>query len=545
MRKYLELIIGFLLALAGFLVYAGPAYADNIILGCPSMTPTGINSDYSMYYISLAGGASTNNRIFASLYPATSTGYISSMVVPLAHAGTGLMQGAIYAATSNGSTTALLGVTNQVSDNTSLVTLDFASSISVSSSSYYVLAYNMTDTDAYGWYTTWYGCYSNGGQAPYPLARGNTNWTFGTFPSTLSWDDYFNNDIYYVINTFGSSTPPPPSAPSVSFAYPLDGTTTQAFTNFLISSTNLIATHTYYGILTENSYNLYSSISSSPTSSANIWHSYTSTGQGLGSTWMSGLSPFPFAYVTQTIPFFLSSSLFVDSYPWSATFQLYDITGSYYALGVDLPVASSTISFNQLPISGDSDGTFTVINSIPSSTASGGFYATSTSPIKVGLNTYSSSTPTGDDTLYGCVPPSSILDVGGGVYFAFCATLQLALNPNVIPFSTSYFQQSLNQIESVPPFSAFFSIASSTISGLNNFSSSSGSGLTISVIGYNNTPVELLNLNSSTFYGGFTSSQTVTTTEQSIATMNNLEHYITSWLWIAAAIKILYVFTIA
>lgn len=328
---------------------------------------------------------------------------------------------------------------------------------------------------------------------------------------------------------------PPPPVTGVNFVFPTDGTSTGQFNPYVISVSG-DAESVVSGARSDNYITQIKAIAcpqgttiTNPNCLAPVYqHSQLQTGSNIlaqGITVPNNGFNFDFA-TNQTI---------------YATAVLQDITTPSNALGL-----SDSISYTYL----------TIPNSSPSSTLnSGGIYLINT---PTGNGTFTQATTTGNTQIVTpyltpsstqptisnwCPPDGSLLNPVADLGYGICQAIQFAFNPNVLPITQTYFQSSLTQLQSVPPFVAFYQLASSTENGLNGFSSSTNNGLTVSILGYdhgNFTSTQLFTINSTTFFGGFSSSTNNVT--NNVAANSNLETYIGAWLWIGAGIKILYIF---
>lgn len=343
------------------------------------------------------------------------------------------------------------------------------------------------------------------------LAGNSSNTTGGTLSCNGGCGSVA--DMYI---TFNGGTIP---SPTITFSYPQNGTTTPIFDNFWLTFSN-VTTTSLYGI--EITYDWNSTLDN-PYNSPNYLSGY---GQSLlHQGRLSAYQPF------QGTNFAIGGGTTrgVTAYAY-----LFDFTDCGQSNFLNCPVLSSTsVNFNQYLLSATTTFIF-VGPSIPTSTTSStdGTYnveATTTIPLIISINLTTSTT--------NCQQPDNITDIGGGIYWAGCQLTNALLNPNVVPQSTSYLNDSIEKFKQVPPFVAFFQAASTTESALTNASTSAG--VSIGILGFNNEQRTIVSFNSTTFYQGFSNTNNSSTAKDAI---NYTETYIHAWLGLAALIKVLYVF---
>jgi hypothetical protein len=326
-------------------------------------------------------------------------------------------------------------------------------------------------------------------------------------------------------------TPSTPSPPSISFLYPVDGSTTPQFSPWLVQVENMTSTNHYSAIVHWSMRNHIAN----PSNLVGV--SFQFSGNQVGPpSFSDSVSDF-FGNSTGTVPI-PKADRDLYSYPlvipanddlWSASAYLYDTTqgGGF--------LASSTISFTMLRYGAIYDGVVGKVGTttyyIPQINASGTLQITTTT------NNFTGGLPSSAEGSSTCVAATGITDVPGGLRYGLCETALLLFDPNTIPASKDFIANQLNLLKAVPPFAAFFQTASATLDAVNNPTSTQG--FTIGFLDLQGNQRTLVNLNSTTFYGGFASSNNPTVNR---ATTDYLEYYIHAWLGIAALIKVLVVF---
>lgn len=312
-------------------------------------------------------------------------------------------------------------------------------------------------------------------------------------------------------------------APSINFIVPVDGTTTVPFDYLSVGFSNLNNTSTYkvseYTTYTGCFLLVFGVCSEKEIDGVQ----FGGTGEKLIRFGYS--TPFPFPQdVTPLSQFSMVSNV-----------KLYDITSSNSIL-----VASKTIQWYMIPYAHDglngANGTTTIWHNYPV-----WVQATSTEPVTTpwdGSVSQSRSTSTESNIGALCPPADSLTDVGGGVRYAICSGFKVIFDPSVVPIANNFFKDEVDKLKQDPPFSALFDVASSVEAGVNNVSTTYD-GVSIGILGFNNEQRILVSVNSTTFYQGFASSNNSSTAHSS---MEYLHHFISSWLWIGASIKLLIIF---
>jgi len=138
------------------------------------------------------------------------------------------------------------------------------------------------------------------------------------------------------------------------------------------------------------------------------------------------------------------------------------------------------------------------------------------------INNTSSSSP--------CNKPDGITDVGGGIAYGGCEIFNFLFKP--IGYSDSLLATEYDKIKSVAPFSIFFDTYKIVSSTLSNYNATSTNGFDINILGYNNETRTIVTINSSSLWGKFNASTSQETAEASV---NYLSIFAKGVIWIAGA----------
>jgi hypothetical protein len=333
------------------------------------------------------------------------------------------------------------------------------------------------------------------------------------FATTVGGGETNFNALAMSINTPLVSGSAP--TPSMSFVKPIDGSSTILFDNFILKGSNLTST---------DQYTIYQEWQI-PINQSHFQNSQTFTGAQLANGVLMPFTGFPNVCPNGNVCSFVGI-------PVSSQAYLFDNATDPNSLNY---IASTSISFQIDPQGNTTSTTSVLLHNFVSPT---GTVSQTTSTVN--NNPFIS---TGKNISSFCPSPQDITDIGGGIYYAACATFSFIFNPNTIPQSVSFLSDALNNIKTVPPFSPFFVLANEASGTLGGIAPTS-TGVSIGIRGFDNENVNLVTLNSSTFYGGFGNATSGTATA-SHNTMNFLTTYIGTWLWIGAGIKLIYVFAFA
>ena len=372
--------------------------------------------------------------------------------------------------------------------------------------------------------------------------------TAGSFTLNYPYDSWWSGRFGICIADHGDidtdcSSTPTPSYASVNFVYPSStvGTSTaiNPFSPWVVDVTNL-STSTQYKV--HIAWYMTNHLMTDQQVMSLVGMSFIYQGLPYNQLFADD-SPIFYGAVSSTIGIIKADRNLYNHewiYPasddtWHALASLVDVThgGVVSTSSIDFDMRRYGASFNGY--GGNFNGTTTKDNITYNPTDNSIVIVTSTSDYAGG------SSPLSSSTAFGCVPASSFTDIGGGVSYAFCTTLHLFFDPASIPFTSSFFHDQLALVETDPPFSALFVTANVINSSTANFgnNTSFSNGINIGTEDLQGNPVRIVKLSSTTFYGGFNSSNDSAKSKASMATM---EYYITAWLGIGAGVKLLYIF---
>lgn len=328
-----------------------------------------------------------------------------------------------------------------------------------------------------------------------------------------------------------------PSGPSVAFNYPVNGTTTPPFEYLSAVLSNLTSTDQY----AVNETTQYGNVTLQGNAMTNTGQYFTRFGY---------VTPFPIITDTQVNSFGQAGPVSMSS-----TIVVYDTTTGGY---VSTPIASATIQWNYTTYCSQANtglwalficppnATSTLIDNFPIYVQ-----ATSTAPVTTPWtgtsDTSIAANPLQDNasTTSFCSQPTNITDWGAGLLYAGCQLLNLAFNPNVSPYTETFLSDQWQSLQTVPPFAGVIGTYNAGVSGLQNFSSATSSGVSIGMLGFapgnTSTPITLVTLDQTTFENGTgTSQHSGTPTSDAV---NFMETYIDAILWVIAGVKIIHIFT--
>jgi hypothetical protein len=262
---------------------------------------------------------------------------------------------------------------------------------------------------------------------------------------------------------------------ALSFVFPVNGTTTPAFSNFILSGANLTSTDEYY--VTVNYY--IPQVSPVLTSQ---------------SVQLSGSQALAQGFVVSKSPFNINLGNVTAGIVANAT--LYDVTGFQVPDNLNnFVVATTTSIFTEIPNGNQSNQTTTYLQTTAFN---------SSGTIVVGINSVlNSSVPYIASSTSDCISVASSSNlIGATLAYGLCSAGQFLFTPQ-----SNYTLGLTNAIESyqnVFPFSLYFSVLNGVIGSVNSSNVSTTSTLSMSVLGLNGSYINLGSLTSSTDVTAFT-----------------------------------------